>query len=389
MTTINTIDDLVRILREQPAWAEAVRAVLLTDDLLDLPARFERFVQSQEETNRRLSELLAQLKEAHDDTRERLIRHEDRFERFVQSQEETNRRLTQLLAQLKEAHDDTRERLIRHEDRFERFVQSQEETNRRLSELLAQLKEAHDDTRERLIRHEDRFERFVQSQEETNRRLSELLAQLKEAHDDTRERLIRHEDRFERFVQSQEETNRRLSETQTQQAQLLAELKEISEDTRQRLTTLEARFDRMEGRFSNFEGEQYERMVRAKALARSQLTLGLDSVYYALTQDGIADSRLLSAVGRALREDRVSTADTGDLYETDLIISGGDNRHAVFEISLTADDYDIRRARERAGILQTITGGSVSPAVITARIDDPRYDQAIAEGVTVFVIPYP
>lgn len=233
MTTINTIEDLVRILREQPAWAEAVRAVLLTDDLLDLPARFDR------------------------------------------------------------------------------------------------------------------------------------------------------------FVQSQEETNRRLSETQALQSQLLAELKEISEDTRQRLTTLEARFDRMEGRFANFEGEQYERMVRAKALARSQFALGFDSVYYALTQDGIVDSRLIRAINYALREGRVTTTDSGDLYEADLIISGGDNRHVVFEISLTADDYDIRRARERADILQTITGGAVSPAVITTRIDDLRYDQANAEGVTVFVIPYP
>ena len=272
MTTINTIDDLVRILREQPAWAEAVRSLLLTDDLLDLPARFDRFVQSQEETNR--------------------------------------------------------------------------------------------------------------SQQETNRRLSELLTQLTEAHEDTRQRLIGLNDRFERFVQSQEETNRRLSQT-------VAELKEINEDTRQRLTTLEARFDRMEGRFSNYEGEQYERMVRAKALARSQFVLGLDSAYYALTQDGIADPRFMRAVNYALREGRVTTTDSGDLFETDLIISGGDNRHAVFEISLTADDHDIRRARERADILQTITGGAVSPAVITARIDDTRYDQADAQGVTVFVIPYP
>ena len=145
----------------------------------------------------------------------------------------------------------------------------------------------------------------------------------------------------------------------------------------------------MEGRFANFEGEQYERMVRAKALARSQFALGFDSVYYALTQDGIADPRLIRAINYALREGRVTTTDSGDLFETDLIISGGDNRHVVFEISLTVDDYDIRRARERADILQTITGGAVSPAVITARIDDVRYDQANAEGVTVFVIPYP
>ncbi len=265
MTTINTIEDLVRILREQPAWADAVRSLLLTDDLLDLPSRFDRFVQSQEETNRRLTELLAQLTEAHDDTRER----------------------------------------------------------------------------------------------------------------------------FERFVQSQEETNRRLSETQAQQSQLLSELQEISEDTRQRLTSLEARFDRMEGRFANFEGGQYECTVRAKALARSQFNLGLGAVYYALTQDGIADSRLLSAVGRALREDVVSTADTGDLYEADMIISDEDNRHVVFEISLTAGDSDIRRAKRRAETLETITGGAVTPAVITSRIDDVRYEQANEEAVMVFVIPYP
>ena len=226
MVTINTIDDLARILREQPAWVDILRSLLLTEDLLDLPARFDRFVQSQEETNR--------------------------------------------------------------------------------------------------------------SQQETNRYLSELLAQLKDAHDDTRQRLIR-----------------------------------------------------LEGRFGNLEGGQYERTIRAKALARSQLNLGLGAVYYALTQDGIADSRLLSAVGRALREDVVSTADTGDLYEADLIISDEDNRHVVFEVSLTADDSDIRRARQRAETLETITGGAVIPAVITARIDDLRYDQANAEGVTVFIIPNP
>ena len=52
MTTINTIEDLARILQEQPTWAEALRALLLTQDLLDMPARFDRFVEIQQETNR-------------------------------------------------------------------------------------------------------------------------------------------------------------------------------------------------------------------------------------------------------------------------------------------------------------------------------------------------
>lgn len=240
MTTINTIEDLVRILREQPSWAETVRSLLLTDDLLDLPARFDRFVQSQEETNR-----------------------------------------------------------------------AQEETNRRLSELITQQ--------------------------------SEILAQ---------------------------------------QSELLAELKEISEDTRQRFT-------RMEGRFGNFEGIQYERVVRPKAMARSNIVLGFEAFYIALSQEaGRADPRLMSTIARATRDKLATRADSGDLFETDLIISDEENRHAVFEISLTADTHDIRRAKQRANILETITGGDVTPVVITARIDDARSEQAEAEGVTVFVIPY-
>ena len=51
MTTINTIEDLARILREQPTWAEALRALLLTQELLDLPGRFDRFVEAQREAS--------------------------------------------------------------------------------------------------------------------------------------------------------------------------------------------------------------------------------------------------------------------------------------------------------------------------------------------------
>ena len=44
MTTINDIGDLVRVLREQPEWAEALRGVLLSRELLELPEEFAQFV---------------------------------------------------------------------------------------------------------------------------------------------------------------------------------------------------------------------------------------------------------------------------------------------------------------------------------------------------------
>ena len=57
MTTINDISDLVRILREDPAWAEAVRSVLLTQELQSLPERFDRFVELTRENNELVNRL--------------------------------------------------------------------------------------------------------------------------------------------------------------------------------------------------------------------------------------------------------------------------------------------------------------------------------------------
>ena len=47
-TTIDTIEDLVRVLDENPEWLEALRARLLTRELLELPQRFAAFVEATE-----------------------------------------------------------------------------------------------------------------------------------------------------------------------------------------------------------------------------------------------------------------------------------------------------------------------------------------------------
>ena len=45
-TTINTIEDLVRVLDENPEWLEALRMRLLTRELIELPRRFAEFAAS-------------------------------------------------------------------------------------------------------------------------------------------------------------------------------------------------------------------------------------------------------------------------------------------------------------------------------------------------------
>ena len=240
MTTINTIEDLARILRDQPTWAEALRALLLTQELLDLPGRFDRFVEAQRE--------------------------------FNQAQRE--------------------------------FNQAQQKAN--------------------------------EAQQETNRL-----------------------------------TDRRLNAIE------------------ERLDRIDGRLDRVEGQLGNLQGGQYERTVRTKALARSRFTLGFTGSYVALNQDGLTDPRLNSAIEQAIRNGLVSQDGCADLFEADLIISAEDNRHAVVEVSLTADRDDIDRAKTRAGILAAITEGAVTPVVITSRLNPAQSAQAEAAGVTTFVIPYP
>ena len=115
MTTAMTdIADLVKILREQPEWAETLRAVLLTKELLELPeklaqltARFEEFVALQTETNQRVAEQLARLTEQVAQLTEQQARLTEqvaqltaRLEEFITEQRETNRVVAERLARL-------------------------------------------------------------------------------------------------------------------------------------------------------------------------------------------------------------------------------------------------------------------------------------------------
>ena len=189
MTTINNIADLVRILKEQPEWADTIRGILLSEELLDLPARFAEFVQLTQESNRIINE-----------------------------------RLTQI---------------------------------------------------------DTRVDRLETGQAETNRRLESLET-------------------------AQTETNQRLGRLETAQT-----------ETNQQLTQLNTRMNRLEGRFSNFEGSDYERKVRYGALHRAQVRFGLDNAYLALTQNDPSAPQLNSMIANAMKNGFISQEQCEDLYETD------------------------------------------------------------------------
>ena len=61
METINNIEDLMRILREKPEWAEAVRNVLLTKALLELPDTQAQFTKDTAESFRLVNARLTRM----------------------------------------------------------------------------------------------------------------------------------------------------------------------------------------------------------------------------------------------------------------------------------------------------------------------------------------
>ena len=62
MTTINSQEDFLRALRDNPEWKEAVRALILGEELLQLPARFNAFVDEQRQVNKRVESDISELK---------------------------------------------------------------------------------------------------------------------------------------------------------------------------------------------------------------------------------------------------------------------------------------------------------------------------------------
>ena len=191
--------------------------------------------------------------------------------------------------------------------------------------------------------------------------------------------------RLDKFIEEQQQVNAEQRQFNAEQRQVNAEQRQFNEDQRQFNEEVVRRLNSVEGRLGNLEGGEYERRSRSRALARSILVLDFESPYIAFTQEGVIDPRFTASVERAVRSGRISREQMGDLYEADLVISANDNRHAVIEVSITADNDDIRRAKDRSEILANITEGDVRAVVITANLGRPQRRQAEEGNVAVFM----
>jgi chromosome segregation ATPase len=115
--TVSDFHDLVRLLEQHPEWRAELRRLVLTEELLSLPALVRELAEAQ----RGAAERLARLEEAQIRTEERLARLE---EAQIQT-EERLARLEEIVAQLAEAQrrtEETLQALIRRVDRIDSQV---------------------------------------------------------------------------------------------------------------------------------------------------------------------------------------------------------------------------------------------------------------------------
>ncbi|MDR7563619.1 MAG: hypothetical protein QN172_06515 [Armatimonadota bacterium] len=158
--TVRDFQGLLRLLERQPAWKDALRASLLGEEFLELPALVRDLGRAQRATNRQIRALT----KAQAAAEERL---EQAITQLTTVQAETEHRIRELV----EAQARTEERVGRLEEAVERLVEAQARTEER----VGRLEEAVERLVEAQARTEERLEALAQAQTQTEQTVRSLV----------------------------------------------------------------------------------------------------------------------------------------------------------------------------------------------------------------------
>ncbi|MDE2785078.1 MAG: hypothetical protein OXL37_00290 [Chloroflexota bacterium] len=158
------------------------------------------------------------------------------------------------------------------------------------------------------------------------------------------------------------------------------------------VSTLKSDMTHVRGRLDNLAGASYEFKVQKNlgSIAGQHLRLRRTRTLKGPRTDD--DQDLRERVDDAEDRGIITESENHDMWLLDLIFSGQrrEDRAEVLvavEISITAGDDDISRAKERAETLYKATDTKTIPVVIAEHIDQER--QEADEQAGVFIIPVP
>ena len=350
MTTINTIEDLHKILTENAHWREAIRAALLGDDLLQLPAKFDRFAEQQQTFN-------------------------TRFEAFIQNQEAANARFDAFIARF-EAFIESQEAINAEQRainaRFDAFIEKQEAANARFDAFIEK-QEAFNARQEAF---NARFDAFIERQEAFNTEMRDFVADQQDFNA-----------RQEAFNAEQREFNAEMRDFKAEQREFNAEMRAFktnqlafNEKIDARTTDMQADIKRLDIGIGELKGKNVHDKLPLEA-PNIAMDLGLSFIRY-LDPDEIRQMALTAAQGQAL------TPDLKSFRSADLIIEASDGDGQIcyipVEASYTLDRRDTDRAIRNAAILTQLTGKPAKPAVFGIRYDHEITSQVESGQVSLY-----
>ena len=160
----------------------------------------------------------------------------------------------------------------------------------------------------------------------------------------------------------------------------------------QRSTDVDQQMKSLTGRLDNEFGTSYENKVQRNLPSYIAQRLELRALTVLKGPLTSHDPILESDAERAAMEGKISWEEYSQMLLADLIFTarprhGGDRIHALAEVSITAGDNDMDRARTRADILSKIRDTPVRALVISSQADDEPERKALENNVTVLKIP--
>jgi hypothetical protein len=315
--TVNDLNDLLRILREQPEWLAEVRRVLLTDEMLTLPDLVRELVEAQRRTDERLAEFQQRIEQQMAEFQQRIEQQMAEFQQRIERQiVEFQQRIEQQMAEFQQ-----------------RIEQQIAEFQQRTDQRFIELAEAQRRTDERLAEFQQRTDQRFIELAEAQRRTDERLAEFQQ----------RTDQRFIELAEAQRRTDERLAEFQQRTDQRFIELAEAQRRTDERLAEFQ---QRTEEQIGELKGTLLEMDYRAKvgAIFGSRLK-----------KPKVVDAGDMWDVLR----DRLDEEEIRQIVALDLIVRGrllppqgeGELWLAV-EVSYVVDQNDVMRAAARAALLR-------------------------------------
>ncbi len=347
--TIQDFEDLIRILEERPEWLARMRQVVLTHDLLELPALVQRLAETQERfynefaeyrriTDQRIAELTASVQHL--------------SEEFAEYRRITDQRLAELTASVQRLSDE--------------FAEYRRITDQRIAELTASVQHLSEEFAEYRRITDQRIAELAEAQRRTEQQVAELTTTVERLSEEFAEYRRITDQRIAELAEAQRRTEQQVASLTTQVAELTAIMREMV----RRLERLE---DWQRGEAGRRDGERFERQTIARAPA----------LFYGGTGGGMGEPHIREKLGKwlaPLYQQGIDIDKHDDPLLADLIWWKGD-RVMVTEISLKVDAQDVQRAVARARTLRQV-GIDATPVVIGEEWATPD-TQALAqqEGV--------